>query len=1193
MTKLRVVLILILAGALASLGFLRYADHMDVVRANDTVSRSREHFRPGAMHVQARREGEFFDQAMISAVPQAYPRPRSEWSANEKQFYEKILTGRRYDVLVAPLQVNGLSFDRATRSAMTAELVTAIAQSQPGRVPDAYLITKVMGEGQREYPRQELYRIANSVGAKRIIWGAVGHDPTGKMSVTILSQRHSDTAAADATWPTTVESHTFGNIRFDDQHPAVEAFELRIPELLRSIGIDSAAVGAHRLVSQLDIDVLPSSPLDLMTDNDNPARNAYALLLFASLTPEHMEKTKEHLVEKAVLAIARLSTAAPEYRALRARAYMMMGYRAAAIQSLGAAVSGEEDEVRAVLDGNLPEVRTQAAKEHNALKRLIAELDANRIAADYGVVTPSQSVDVLKALNLPGRIWPFLAARAFTDWDSWSQFDNASLKVLIDHEFPLVGYSLEDLTRGALSVGNADKLQTVIDLSVFNHMRKYVEEHAAQCCDLSSARFDRFDYMEFLSALGDDNLIRHVGFLSQIQRMPLEALHYADGIQPVYKGYPYYALARSEAERVAADDSGGAEREGLMKAAYEDVFNAMYWEQTQSLISSRAMTDLGSSFQQHEYGYFDNFYYTEVPYHPLYITWANGGNPATIRANGLAALGNATSQFGAALQLAGPDAAAPTDQALADEVVRQIQGRFVGSPARGEFLADQQVLRGNTAAAEALLRDVIKMAPEYGQAYFSLGKLTFESGEAKEAANVFHSFPGLRQDSKANRVSIANDAYDMGSYFFYSGDFDLAKPFYSIAAAQETGAGAEMAATMRLSLLAGDIHGALSSALERAQRYHDSHAYRDYLGMLHAMGHSQNAWAGFGTLVRELREPDIWETALVGHHMAGSTETEVTEWVKQSDLQRAGNHVSYATTYLARFATTDRIPSKGLAAVIADIDRPTWQFETGALSVVRPDADGVNQRILGPAGAITPQGMLPIGVFEHGGPKHRVRSELSYFVEAYRALKLGNFAEAKRVFDEAAALYDMASSQSAYMLPYYALASAKAGADASGVEKILGRFTLKEERFEYQLANAVLQGVGGNIRESLQSLKLARYRRPNNGEGVQLSQYAYADICESLYRLTGSIEIRTVALDWARARETAEPWQSWSYALVAALTPDQVERARAIAMAHYLDPKSVHLSSFKKSEIDEAVRKFGSVNVFLGKEHGAVNESTT
>src|ERR1700731_3208399 len=146
MTKLRVALILILAGALALLGFLRYADHLDVGRANDTVSRSREQFRLAEMRAHARGEGEFFDQAIISSVPRTYPRPQSEWSANEKQFYEKILTGSRYDVLVAPLQVNGFSFDRASRSLMTAEFVTAIEQSQSGRVPDAFLITKVMGE---------------------------------------------------------------------------------------------------------------------------------------------------------------------------------------------------------------------------------------------------------------------------------------------------------------------------------------------------------------------------------------------------------------------------------------------------------------------------------------------------------------------------------------------------------------------------------------------------------------------------------------------------------------------------------------------------------------------------------------------------------------------------------------------------------------------------------------------------------------------------------------------------------------------------------------------------------------------------------------------------------------------------------------------------------------------------------------
>jgi hypothetical protein len=319
----------------------------------------------------------------------------------------------------------------------------------------------------------------------------------------------------------------------------------------------------------------------------------------------------------------------------------------------------------------------------------------------------------------------------------------------------------------------------------------------------------------------------------------------------------------------------------------------------------------------------------------------------------------------------------------------------------------------------------------------------------------------------------------------------------------------------------------------------------------------------------------------------------VVEWAKQSDFRSAGNHVSHAITYLARFATTDRVPSEGLPLVIADLDRPTWQFEEGDRSVVRPDADGRDQRILGPAGAITAQGVLPIGVFDDGGPKHRVRSELSYFVEGYRDIKLRDFQGAKRVFDEAATLYDMASDQSTYMLPYYALASAKAGADVAGVEKILDRIKPMEQLFDYQLARAVIEAVGGRMSDALVSLKLARYRRTGAEDGVQQSQFTYGDVCESLYQLTGNPEIRRIALEWARIREKAEPWQSWSYALEASLTPISAERKRAIAMTYYLDPNSQHLSSFKKSEIDDAVSAFGPANIFLRKESAAIKGRMT
>jgi hypothetical protein len=420
----------------------------------------------------------------------------------------------------------------------------------------------------------------------------------------------------------------------------------------------------------------------------------------------------------------------------------------------------------------------------------------------------------------------------------------------------------------------------------------------------------------------------------------------------------------------------------------------------------------------------------------------------------------------------------------------------------------------------------------------------------------------------------------MAGPFYFAGDLAEAAKFLTISASQETGASSEIQSTMRLQLIGGDINGALRSALQRAQRYSDPRAFRDYLGMLHAMQHSADAWAGFSSLVRELPGPQIWDTASVGHHMAGKSEGEIRQWVSQPEFRNAGNHISYATTYLTRYATTDRIPSSDLADAIADIDRPTWQFENGAHSVVRPDADGRDQQILGPAGAITPEGVLPMGMFDHGGPKHRVRSGQAYFVAAYRAIKLGDFAEARRLFGEAGTLYDMASPASSYMLPYFALANARAGADSGEIQAILDRFSPADQRLDYHLARAVLQVEAGKIADSLESLAVARYRRPLDDERVVLAPYAYGDICEALYRMTSNAAIRKVAVDWARSREKSEPWYSWSYALEAALTTDPTDKQKALAMTFYLDPHSAHLAAFKRTEIDAAVRAYSSLNLF-------------
>jgi tetratricopeptide (TPR) repeat protein len=1169
MTKSRIVLASAFLGALLLLGYSRNWDFRGLETAFSHKNRA-----PSGSEGAQTDIINFYDVAM----PVAYPRPASEWQTNEQQFYEKLLAGRHYDVLVVPFQVSYEGFDRATRALMSAELTAAIARAEPGQVPDIHVVAKVFGEGRRQIKVEEIHRIANLIGAKRIVWGGVGHtgavkDGQRKLNINLRSQSRS--SVSNAAWAVPYESEAFIGVPFSEQQPPIDAFERLLPDILSSLGFNADAAFASRLRYTLDINELPDRPIAIPSGEVNRARDAYTFLLLSELTPAHDERTKQAFVEKAFLTLSQIATESPEYRALRARALMLMGYRQAALRLLATPTGQEEEEVLAALNGNLPDVRKLAATERNPLKSLIENLDANRIAADFRILNTDSSLEAVKALALPGRIWPFLTARAFTDWDVQSQFENGSLKSLLDAEFHLEGYGLDDLVRGQMAVGDEDKLQPIVELSVFNHVRKYLEGHSAQwCCDSAIYSPRAVDYLELLSSFGDDNLIRHMYLLTVMQRLPQDALRFADSIQSVYRGNPYYAMERARAERIVAEQSTGAEQQGLMKTAYDDALNSIYWEQSQSRVSSEALLELTRNPRQ-DYGVFFNFYCTDIPYHPTFTTWDPAGRGLE---NWRAAVSNATSEFSVITNLAG------NTRELRDEMVRQIQGRFIGSPERGIFLADQRLLNDDLQGAEDLLRENINLAPNVAASYLKLGKLVLQSGQPTEAEKIFLSYPELHDRRTENPIAISNTAYEMGSLFYNTGDLEIAVPMYKIAVAQETGAASGMSASMRLMLLDGKIEDAMAISLERAQRYNDGGAYRDYLSMLHATKHSAEAWAGFGTMVRVLQWPDIWESALVGHHLEGSSESQVGKWVKQGDFDAIGYRVSNAAMYLAWFATMDRIPSKDLAQVFADIDRPIWRFDDGAQSVVRPDLDGREIRILGPASAISCDGdycaTYPMGSLSNAS-KHRVRSPLSYFVEAYRAIKLHEYRSAKQVLTEAAELFDMSNIESSYMLPYYALASAKTGNDVAGVTRILSRFSGASQSFDSELAIAVLKGAAGKSSEALASLRLARYQRLSNSHRTLISQYTYGEFCEIVYELTNDPRIRAEGLRWAKVRERVEPWQSWTYAFEAEFTTDPFDRAKAIAMTYYLDPRSLRLSRFSKSEVDEAAKRFNGLNMFL------------
>jgi len=1112
-----------------------------------------------------------YQDTAYAGFSRTYPRPASDWQNREKAFYEKLFAGKKFDVLVLPFQVANSGLDRSTRLLMAAELAAAITRSGKDKVPDPFLVARALGDGQRQLKQEDIDRLADAVGARRVIQGYAGHDRKGKMSVTIVTRDNRSDRPAGAGWSSVpLKSSSIENIPFDDETPPIAAYESVMPKIMESLGIDPSAAQPKQLSAKLDIGSLPGSPKDLIGSGENPARDAYIFLLYAALTPRHMERAQEHFAEKAFLAVSRIAPASAEYRVLRARTYMVLGHRLAAIKALGTPTSIEEKGLLAVLNGNLALASESAQKETNPIKRLLQKLYENKISAAYEMRNSKQSIDEAAALKLPGNIWPFLVARAFTEWDDWSQYDNASLKLLLDFEFPVKGYSLEEIVQGFSLAGDSGKVQAAVDLSVFAHGQRVIETHSARyCCDAAFSRPAPSDYLELLQAMGHDNLIRRLAFETVIQGKPERAIKFANTIDVVYRGNPYYSAERSRAEARLAQNATGAEKEELSKTAYERAFNAYFWEQGQSLVSTLAfnqLVDIGTS----NFGHVTNLYYKDIPYRPYFSTWSDGGNGSAITENYVSALKNARWEVSSFSNLVRYYWRFHSDdEARVEVLLRATEARFIGSSVRNELLATGAIRRGDLNAAQALYRQSIQLSPAHWRPYELLGGLLFQAGKVREAQKAFLDYPGFKKRGGESRVSIANNAYEAGSQLFWSGHFELAEPLYEIAASQHTGAASEISSTTRLKLLSGDIPGAMEGALDRAQRYSDSYAYRDYLGMLHATGHSKEAWAGFDTLVRQTRQPHIWETAMVGHRMAGQSEAEVVEWAKQPHFNHLDGGRSAGAIYVLRYATMDRLPSETLSEALQNLDLPRLAIgrHMSIYSTTNPPPTKAN-----------------------------IKSALAYFGQAYRSFKLRKYGEAKTILDEAATVYQFSdqytrNSPDSSFLPYYAYVAAKAG-DTSGVEKILSGFKIQDQLFDYCLAKAVLAGVAGKTQEALEFLQLARHRRPHTEGRPFLTQYTYGEIAELLAEETKDDRLRIYALEWAKRNQKFEPWHAWSYAMEAKLSTNPVERKRAMAMAFYLDPKSERLATLKRSEIDAAVKEFGASNLFLNAKDGDSKSKT-
>jgi tetratricopeptide (TPR) repeat protein len=1081
------------------------------------------------------------------------------------------------------------TFDTSTRALMAATLAWSLS-ARGVAVLDPYLVANALGDPSRRYDSAALDALATKVGATRIVRGFV-EVRRNQFIVTLVV----DTVPLDESKRTL---KTLTDLRFDAAHTAMDELRDRVPEFLETFPPTSnkrekPATRWRAPGPSFDVFAF-STPFE-----GSAEQAALRLQVLGALTPHTSDRLRRSYFERSLLALEQTNRSGAQYRALKARALLRLGYRPEALSVLGGrGKSPEEQELYAAANGNLPEIE-KAASKLDGTALLFALLDANELRWEYEAQDRGRALSAAGEVTQRDPMVDHLVRMQFLDRDCWRETDSERLLEELEDKFPVAGLDRQMMAKSAELLGRRAPVSDA--LAVQDHWTRWMAQNAASLCCGPTAYPTATDYLALLVAHDEANLLCTIDRALVLQGLPRSALQIVESTEIVYAGHPGFEVRRAEALASMAQEVDGIEHDALMRRSMRAAYDAYFWEQGRTETAARALRLLGPNEPGSEYGVNLSLFNDNPPYPPYTVSFGGTEEEAARQ------LEYSIHTFDAALPLLGMLEAQgkPTDSLMSD-----LASRFQGNPARELYFAERDLAEGRETDARVHYQAAVDAQPANWTACFGLAAMLVRQADYAGAAKLLESYKG--GIAKGEPLEVSNYASQAGHLFYWRGQLDVARRFYEMAVASGTGAEAEMASAVRLSLMDDEYLAAADRSLQRASRYESTYAYRDYIALLHVLGHSSEAWQGFAALEHQYpTSPHIWETTTVGQRLARMADADVVQWTARTDHQLAKSELyGYPVIHLVRSATMDRVPNETLIAAIESMDAPVVTLSDGrawravqriegimlgnrkASRPLQSEAGGWF-RAVGPAGVksfsyflaskdLGPEPGVPADLIL-SGPKTRVPTELSLFVRGYRSLVVGDHAEAAHQFRQAAEIYDLAQSAQSFMQPYVAFSLATNG-QADVAEKILAPLRGRSPKFDSSLASAVLLAIAGSHDAAETALLEGLNARMFTEDRAIHVEYEYAELLDWLWRTTHEPRYRERALAWAKVNQKLHPWFAWPFALEARLTASKTDRARCIRFAAFLDRDSRWLSEVEGVKVQPS-----SANPFLD----AISQSST
>lgn len=1086
--------------------------------------------------------------------------PKSKWYDSQSAFYESVLTVGKFDTLVVPFQVKGFAIDAIGRSLMARYLVALLEEATSARIPNPTLVERALGENARVYERGTVYRMANALNVRTVIWGYVGHDNNHNLSFSLEVQQGQAGKLGAATPKTTYE---WNKLKFSDENLPADVFYAERQTIMRKLGIAyKPRSGATKQSPLLQLPVPESIKEITGKTDDSPLVAAYRLQLLGSLHPLEGSRERERLFERSLVALTNVPETTPDYRLLKARALFALHRRPAALALLAKPHGPEETALLERLNGNLPQSRQATNRVAPGLRRLLAEIELVDLSHSYGANIADESYT---AIANPASGLAFYVSRRLDQLRPWKVQRNHEVKGKLDEAFPIPGYTVESIAQSKVILGGVID-ETDYDLAPFKHIQKLLsEKRSAWCCKTGSWRPGVWDQLDLLGAIAEANLIKVVERQLNWQQLPSAALETLDRYDLVYEGHPAFVVRRASAYRQLSEELSGREKENLLVRYLENARYSYYWSGGQTKNSLSAFAYLDSVRIPHISKLHGAPSVKEVALMGIYYEADFPRRAYWLLARGPEGLRRELPVYAQALKYADKDFnklgelhfyLSAEDPKAAEKLFQENERRFIGNPQRLSFIVHRKEKEGDTDGLKRIYRELIEEKSDDWKPYRELAVFEILQGQYSSALDLMLRYPLLQQTPPDRTVELSNQAHDGASLLYWRGAYKEASVLYRKSRAYGTGSDADMASGVALGILDRNYQEAAQLSLQRAQRYDNKHGLRDYMSLLHLLGYGEASWTAFDALLDKPYGPEVWTSAFVGQRIERWSDEKIVSWTIERSrrlndefARRIGARHIFMSLVMDR-ATNPTLP----AAIrrLGDMEHP-YDSTPARRSYV-------------------------------------TNAQLAKFAEAYNLVRAHDYGRAHHIFVQEMLVrtYD---SRTLFMLPYYARASVKVGNMRYMNDVLASRDEKKDSRWEsdsfyFLIGKAFVAGQKGEHDRARAHLKAAFGRRPRTELNPIDTWYQLVEACEWLYEDFRDKRYRDLAVEWAKQYQVIQPMFAWAYAVEAKYATDKQARQRALALTLYLDSRSERIQHFKEEERRAALELLKRQNPFREMEGG-------